>query len=75
MSARARWGDAEEDIENALPPKTVRGPDEHGVKIVTDYYRNDKGDAMKRTTKLKVVTVEKKVYLVRPFEEWETPCA
>ena len=64
MSARARWGDAEEDIENTLPPKTIRGPDEHGVKIVTEYVRNDKGDAMKRTTKLKVVTVEKKVYLV-----------
>lgn len=60
---RQRWGDTL-DEDDALPPRVVRGPDEHGNKVVTEYYRNDKGDAVKRVTKLKVLTVEKKVYAV-----------
>ena len=46
-----------------------RGPDEHGVKTVIDYHRNEKGDTMKKTTKVKVVNVQKKVYLVSTAEE------
>mmetsp|Transcript_26050 Transcript_26050/g.56868 ORF Transcript_26050/g.56868 Transcript_26050/m.56868 type:complete len:291 (+) Transcript_26050:70-942(+) len=61
---KLRWGDTLDDDENVLPPSSVRGPDEHGVKTVIDYYRNDKGDAFKKTTKLKIVTVDKKVYKI-----------
>jgi hypothetical protein len=34
------------------------------VRTVTEYYRNDKGEAMKKVVKYKVVNVEKKVYKV-----------
>lgn len=65
--AKIRWADTldEEEYGEVLPPTTVKGPDSHGVKIVTEYFRNDKGDAIKKVTKSKVVQVEKKVYKVR----------
>lgn len=64
--AKIRWADTldEEEYGEVLPPTTVKGPDSHGVKIVTEYFRNDKGDAIKKVTKTKVVQVEKKVYKV-----------
>jgi hypothetical protein len=58
---KMRWGDALDD-EEALPPTTVRGPDENGVKTIIEYYRNDKGDAVKKISKVKSTVVEKKVY-------------
>lgn len=61
---KIRWGDTLDD-EDALPPTTIKGPDSHGVKTITEYYRNEKGDSIKKVTKLKVVNVEKKVYAVR----------
>jgi len=64
--AKIRWGDTLDD-EDALPPSTVKGPDSHGIKITTDYYKNDKGEALKKVTKVKVVNVEKKVYKVVLF--------
>jgi hypothetical protein len=63
MRSKLRWGDTLDD-EDILPPSTVKGPDDHGVKTLIDYYKNDKAEAMKKTTKVKVVTVEKKVYKV-----------
>lgn len=60
---KVRWGDTLDD-EDLLPPPTVKGPDDNGIKTVTEYYKNEKGDAIKKTTKVKVVTVEKKVYKV-----------
>ncbi len=60
---KLRWGDTVDD-DDVLPQGSTRGPDEHGMKTVIEYFRNDKGDPIKRTTKLKVVSVEKKVYLV-----------
>lgn len=63
MASRPRWGD-ELDEEEALPPREEKGPDENCVKIVTEYYRNDKGDAMRRTTRIKVVAVQQKAYKV-----------
>lgn len=63
MSTRPRWGD-ELDEEELLPPNTESGPDENGIKTIVEYYRNDKGDAMKRTTKVKVVSVQQKVYKI-----------
>jgi hypothetical protein len=66
--AKIRWADTldeEEYGEAALPPTTTKGPDSHGVKTVTEYYRNEKGDSFRRVTKSKVLQVEKKVYKVR----------
>lgn len=60
---KIRWGDAL-DEEDALPPTQVKGPDSHGNKTITEYYRNEKGDSVKKVTKVKVVTVEKKTYKV-----------
>ncbi len=62
--SKIRWGDTLDD-EEALPPASVKGPDSHGVKVTTEYYKNDKGEAIKKVTKVKVVQVEKKVYKVR----------
>lgn len=61
--SKIRWGDTLDD-EEALPPTTVKGPDSHGIKITTEYFKNDKGEAIKRVTKVKEVKVEKKVYKV-----------
>lgn len=63
---RPRWGDTLDD-DDVLPPPSVKGPDDNGIKIVTEYFRNDKGDAIKKTCKLKVVVVEKKVFKVRSW--------
>eukprot|EP00882_Tetradesmus_deserticola_P016398 GHRQ01017512.1.p1 GENE.GHRQ01017512.1~~GHRQ01017512.1.p1 ORF type:complete len:122 (+),score=24.09 GHRQ01017512.1:127-492(+) len=63
MKSKIRWGDTLDD-EDALPPTTVKGPDSHGIKITTEYSKNDKGEAIKKVTKVKVVNVEKKVYKV-----------
>jgi hypothetical protein len=60
---KIRWGDTLDD-EDALPRSSVKGPDEHGSKTIIEYYRNDKGDAIKKTTKIKVLNIEKKVYNV-----------
>lgn len=61
--SKIRWGDTLDD-EEALPPTSVKGPDSHGIKIITEYLKNDKGEAIKKMTKVKVVNVEKKVYKV-----------
>lgn len=60
---KIRWGDTLDD-EDALPRSSVKGPDEQGNKTIIEYYRNDKGDAIKKTTKIKVLNIEKKVYNV-----------
>lgn len=62
--ARPRWGDEEED-EEALPPRHETPADEQGIKTITEYYRDNKGRAMKRTTKVKVAAIKQKVYKVR----------
>lgn len=56
-----RWGDLLEE-EEPLPPTTQSGPDAKGIITKVEYFRNDKGDLMKRTTKSRVVKVEKKMY-------------
>ncbi|KAG2423254.1 hypothetical protein HYH02_015355 [Chlamydomonas schloesseri] len=60
---KLRWGDTLDD-EDLLPPSVTKGPDDNGIKTVIEYFKNEKGDAVKKTTKIKVVTVEKKVYKV-----------
>lgn len=61
--ARPRWGDEEED-EEALPARQETGADENGIKTITEYYRDNKGRAMKRTTRVKVAAIKQKVYKV-----------
>ncbi|GAX84055.1 hypothetical protein CEUSTIGMA_g11479.t1 [Chlamydomonas eustigma] len=63
VAQRLRWGDTI-DEDDVLPPPVHRGPDENGIKTVIEYFRNDRGDTVKKTTKLKIVSVEKKVYKV-----------
>jgi len=58
-AGQSRWGDLLEE-EEPLPPSTVSAPDARGIVTKVDYYRNDKGDVMKRTTRSRVVKVEKK---------------
>jgi translation initiation factor 3 subunit G len=68
MAAQAyrkpRWGDQldvdEEDIMPA-PSVTTSG----NQRSVVEYFKNERGEMMKKTTRSKVVNVEKKVYEVR----------
>ena len=57
----SRWGDLLEE-EEPLPPSTVSAPDARGIVTKVDYYRNAKGDLMKRTTRSRVGIVSKKVH-------------
>ncbi len=63
---KIRWGDTVDDDEDGgvLPANSVKGPDSHGVKTITEYFKNDKGEAIKKTTRVKIVNVEKKTYKV-----------
>eukprot|EP00199_Chlamydomonas_sp_CCMP681_P002787 CAMPEP_0119106964 /NCGR_PEP_ID=MMETSP1180-20130426/7835_1 /TAXON_ID=3052 ORGANISM="Chlamydomonas cf sp, Strain CCMP681" /NCGR_SAMPLE_ID=MMETSP1180 /ASSEMBLY_ACC=CAM_ASM_000741 /LENGTH=309 /DNA_ID=CAMNT_0007092379 /DNA_START=21 /DNA_END=950 /DNA_ORIENTATION=- len=65
--SRPRWGDTVDDDDAAKISGVVSLPQGHtkvdgNVRTVTEYLRNDKGEAIKKTTKFKVVNVEKKVY-------------
>ena len=71
VAGKMRWGDTLDD-DDALPGPHVKGPDENGIKVSTDYFRNDKGEAIKKTVKTKTTTVEKKVYKVRRWGGWIT---
>eukprot|EP00873_Tetraselmis_striata_P020252 jgi/Tetstr1/440516/TSEL_028839.t1 len=62
MAGKMRWGDSLDDDDDSLPPTQVIGPDKNGTKTVVEYYKNDKGESVKKTTKIKVVKVEKKIY-------------
>mmetsp|Transcript_15628 Transcript_15628/g.17652 ORF Transcript_15628/g.17652 Transcript_15628/m.17652 type:complete len:301 (-) Transcript_15628:866-1768(-) len=52
------WADIED--ETYLPPKKVVGPDEKGIKVVTEYKMKG-NQRVKTTTKIKVVTRERKI--------------
>ena len=65
-TTRIRWGDTL-DEDDALPPPSVSGPDNKGVKTITDYKKNDKGETVKLTTKVRLSRVERKVYEVRCY--------
>jgi len=73
VASRVRWGDVD-DEEDALPPPSVSGPDARGVKTAVEYRRNERGEAVKVTTKTRVSKVERKVYTVSFFvggARWE----
>ena len=63
-ATKIRWGDTL-DEDDSLPANSISGPDSRGVKTFVEYKRNDKGEAVKVTTKTRVSKVEKKVYKVR----------
>lgn len=62
---RRRWGDEDPDDEDYLPPNEETAVDENGIKLRIEYYRNDKGQPIKKTTKIRVVSVQQKVYKAR----------
>ena len=64
-ATKMRWGDTlDEDIGDVLPPTSVIGPDVKGVRTVTQYKKNDKGETVKTVIKTKFSKVERKVYKV-----------
>lgn len=66
-ATKMRWGDSlDEDLGDDLPADCVVGPDAKGVRIVTQYRKNDKGDTVKTVIKTKFTKVERKVYKVLP---------
>ena len=60
----------DEDMGDELPPTSVVGPDAKGVKTVTQYKKNDKGETVKVVTKTKFTKVERKVYKVQHMPSW-----
>lgn len=66
-----RWGDTLDD-DDFLPPTTVTGPDAKGIKTMVEYKKNDKGDLVKTTTKMRVSRVERKQYnVVKERRQWK----
>lgn len=72
MSANTKWADieAEEDLEPDYSLATATGletkVDEEGIKTVTNYSKNSRGETVKRKTRVKVTTkiirINKEVY-------------
>lgn len=62
IDRRPRWGDDEPGEEESLPPSEETEVDENGFKHLIEYFRNDKGQTVKKTTKIRVVSVQQKVY-------------
>ena len=70
MMMKQRWGDVldEEEIGQyvtPLPVPTETGPDFRGVKTFVSWKRNDKGELVKMTTRVRVAKIEKKTYKVQ----------
>jgi len=61
---KLRWGDEDPDEDELLPPSEETGPDENGIKQKIEFYRNEKGQIIKKTKKTREVEVERKVYKV-----------
>ena len=70
MMMKQRWGDVldEEEIGQyvtPLPAPMETGPDSRGVKTFVSWKRNDKGELVKMTTRVRVAKTEKKTYKVQ----------
>lgn len=65
MASKIRWADTlDDDEEREIPVGSVTGPDAKGVKTVVEYKKNDKGEVVKVTTRIKTSVIEKRVYKV-----------
>lgn len=62
---RRRWGDEDPEDEEYLPPPEETPVDENGIKQKIEYYRNEKGQTIRKITKIRVANVQLKVYNVR----------
>ncbi|KAK9917525.1 hypothetical protein WJX75_005305 [Coccomyxa subellipsoidea] len=60
-ATKIRWGDTL-DEDDSLPTNTIIGPDKQGVKIITTYKKNDKGETVKVVTKTRVSRVQRKIF-------------
>jgi translation initiation factor 3 subunit G len=56
-----RWGD-EESEDEGLPPRQEFGPDEDGVRTIVDFSKNERGDLVKTTTRVRTVREETRLY-------------
>ena len=67
MATKIRWGDTldDDEVQIQMPQGSVTGPDERGVTTTVEYKRNEKGDIMKITTRVKTSRIQRKVYKVR----------
>lgn len=65
MASKIRWADTlDDDDVKEIPVGSVSGPDAKGVKTVVEYRKNEKGEIVKVTTRIKTSTIEKRVYKV-----------
>lgn len=62
-ATKIRWGDSLDD-DDSIPQNTITGPDKQGIKTITEYKKNEKGEIVKTVTKVRVSKVEKKIYAV-----------
>lgn len=60
---RKRWGDEDSDDEG-LPPRHETAPDEDGIRTITEYHKNERGDTVKSVTRVKMVKEQTRVYQV-----------
>ena len=73
--SKVRWGELEEDddLDFFLSPKEVNGPDENGIKKVSEYKFNEEGNKVKITTTTRVRKLAKARLNKRALERrnWE----
>jgi translation initiation factor 3 subunit G len=77
MATKIRWGDTldDDEVQIQMPQGSVTGPDERGVTTTVEYKRNEKGDIMKITTRVKTSRIQRKVYKVRHPQPRRSRCA
>jgi translation initiation factor 3 subunit G len=59
MTNTVNWAETSDD--DYLPSSSVQGPDEKGIKKIIDYRREDDGQRVKVTRKIKVITRQRKI--------------
>eukprot|EP00948_MAST-09A_sp_MAST-9A-sp1_P002598 g2598.t1 len=58
---RGAWGDDEDEENDVLPQTRVTGPDENGIKIVTEVSMNDKNRKVRTVKTIKVTKKQVKI--------------
>lgn len=63
MGSKIRWADTlDDDDVQEIPLGSITGPDAKGIKTITEFKKNDKGEIVKVSTRIKTLTLEKRVY-------------